>query len=355
MSYRRVTLRDVAQAAQVSINTASRALNEKPDVNEETRERVLEAAARLGYRPNRLAQGLRGKKVGTIGVVVADLSNPFFVEVVKGVEEEAYRHGFTIMVTNTNEDPVKEEEVIKTLVLHQVAGLIITPSQKSDGFLPFLAAEDVPFVLVARRFEQFSCHAVLNDDFTGAFSAVNHLIELGHREILFINGPPTNWSASQRLSGYRQALDRAGIPYRPELVRSCSVTAESGARETLDYLADNPVPDAVFAFSDYMAIGVIGALRERGLNVPGDVSVVGYDGIQIGASLDPPLTTVEIAKHSLGVASTQVLIELIKDEHARHEPRQTMLPPKLLTRQSTQARTPVGARAQSKPTLGPRV
>src|SRR5690606_14116627 len=121
-------------------NTASRALNEKPDVNEETRERVLEAAARLGYRPNRLAQGLRGKKVGTIGVVVADLSNPFFVEVVKGVEEEAYRHGFTIMVTNTNEDPVKEEEVIKTLVLHQVAGLIITPSQKSDGFLPFLAA-----------------------------------------------------------------------------------------------------------------------------------------------------------------------------------------------------------------------
>lgn len=334
MKSRRVTLRDVAKAAQVSINTASRALNEKPDVNEETRDRVLAVAKRLRYTPNRLAQGLRGKKVGSIGVVLADLSNPFFVEVVKGIEEEAYRHGFTIMVTNTNEDAAKEQEVIRTLVEHQVAGLIITPSQKNDDFISYLEEEGVPFVLVARRFEEFTCHAVLNDDFSGAFTGVNDLIELGHRDILFINGPLSNWSALQRLNGYRQALERAGIAYRPELHRCCEVTAEAAAREVRQFLDGGHVPHAIFTFSDYMAIGVISALRERGYRVPQDVSVMGYDGVQIGASLDPPLTTVEIAKHRLGVASTQVLIELIENEHARDEPRQLMLPPRILHRAS---------------------
>lgn len=336
MGHRSVTLRDVALAAGVSINTVSRALNGKPDVSEQTRERVLAVAERLGYKPNRLAQGLRGKKVGTIGVVVADLANPFFVEVVKGIEEEAYRHGFTIMVTNTNEDPEKELEVLSTLVEHQVAGLIITPSQKDDKFIRFLKDRDVPFVLVARRFEHVMCHAVLNDDFTGSFSAVSWLAELGHRDILFINGPYFNWSAIQRLSGYQQALERAGLPYRPELVLSCNdVTAEAAAAALKRYLADRPVPDAVFAFSDYMAIGVIRALRESGLDVPADVSVMGYDGIEIGASLDPPLSTVEIAKHRLGVASTQVLIELIENPENRDEPRQLVLPPRVLKREST--------------------
>lgn len=330
----------------MSINTVSRALNGKPDVSEETRERVLAVAKRLGYRPNRLAQGLRGKKVGTIGVVVADLANPFFVEVVKGIEEEAYRHGFTIMVTNTNEDPAKEQEVLSTLVEHQVAGLIITPSQKDDGFIQFLKARDVPFVLVARRFEHVTCHAVLNDDFTGAFAAVSYLVELGHRDILFINGPHYNWSAMQRLSGYHQALERGGLPYRPELVRSCEVTAEAAAAAMKDYLAAHPAPDAVFAFSDYMAIGVVRALREQGLRVPEDVSVMGYDGIEIGASLDPPLSTVEIAKHRIGVASTQVLIELIENPAARSEPRQLVLPPRVLKRESTKPRASATRAAQ---------
>lgn len=321
------------------MNTASRALTGKPDVSDATRAKVIEMARRLGYRPNLFARGLRGQRVGVLGVVVADLSNPFFVEVTRGIEEEAHRRGYTIVLANTGEDPAKELEVIETLLEQQVSGILLTPSQGSLAPLERMEEEGVPYVLVARRFAGRESNAVLNDDFGGARQAVSHLLDLGHRRILLINGPLSNWSAARRYAGYRQALVDFGLdPKVAAWMMSCEVTAAGASRAVGRAVDEHGPPDAVFTFSDYMAIGVIQALRKKGLGVPKDVSVMGFDGIEVGGFLDPPLSTVEISTHRLGIAGARMLLDLIQGEWDGGA-KELVLPSRIVRRGSTAPRS----------------
>ena len=209
-------MRDVADLADVSINTASRALNNKPDVHPATRARVLEAAERLDYVANALARGLRGKRSRSLGVVAADIANPFFSEVIRGIEEAAFARGYGIIVGNTSEDPRKERRLLRTLLDQQVSGVLLTPTQKDDTCLEMLSSEGIPFVLIARRFETASVHAhsVLNDDYVGAFQAVDYLIRSGCRPRFVSQRTEAHLERSPAASRVPKRLRAPGAPGR---------------------------------------------------------------------------------------------------------------------------------------------
>lgn len=334
---RSVTLHDIAKEAGVSFNTVSRALNDKPDINEKTRQHVLAAAERLDYRPNRLAKGLRQRRTATIGVVVADLANPFFAEVVAGIERVAAAGGYSIILANAEEDGEREQAAVRTLVERQVDGVLIAPTQHQHGALDYLSARGVPYCLLARYFEGRRECAVTNDDQAGAFMAVAHLLARGHRRILFVNGPRRISSARLRLAGYRQAHAEAGVPVDEDLIREADASLEGGFAAVASALWDKIGFTAVFCFSDFLSFGALKALREAGLSVPGEVSVMGYDDIELAAAFNPALSTVRIAKIRLGQIAGEKLIAMIEGSEAEKLTLAgdiTVLAPELVLRDS---------------------
>lgn len=316
---RPITLRDIAREAGVSINTVSRALNGRPDVSEATRTLVMAVAERLDYRPNQLARGLRQQRTATIGVVVADLANPFFAEVVEGIERTTYHEGYSIILANTEENQDREQQAVRTLVERQVDGILIAPTQSSDDAIRYLMQRQVPFVLLARFFEGLDVPAVINDDREGARLAVRHLVQRGHKDILYLNGPPYNSSARLRLSGYRDALEEAGIPFRPSLVISTDARSTGGYAAIRQALAGGLEFTAAFCFSDYVSFGAIRALRQSGLAIPRDVAVMGYDDIDLSAIVEPALSTVHVAKTQLGHVAARMLMGMMGGPSDRAE------------------------------------
>lgn len=305
----RVTIRDVAREAGVSVNTVSRALAGKPDVSPQTRAKVLEVAKRLGYRPNKLARGLRSNKTFTLGVIVTDIANPFFAELVKGVEETARKNGYSILLEDTSEDPKKEEKAIQVMIGERVDGLLITPVQSSRKAVEEVLESGFPIVLMGRYFSDLEAPYVVTDDVRGAIIAVEHLIDLGHREIAHVAGPLHISSAMDRLCGYLQALEKHGIAVREDYILKGAVTLEDGYRAGKELLRLRPLPSAVFAYSDFVAIGIMQAILEEGLRIPTDVSLVGYDDILFSAYTKVPLTTVRIPKRTLGSEAVKMLLK----------------------------------------------
>ena len=328
----RVTIKDVAREAQVSINTVSRALNDKPDVRPETREIVLEAAERLGYRPNRLARGLRSSQTGVIGTIVADIANPFFSAVVKGMGEEARAAGYSLVLQDTAEVYANEESAIRTLQAEQVDGVLLTPVQSSRESLRMLREANLPFVLVARHFDDSETNCVVADDVDGGRLATAHLLDRGHRRIGFINGPLVNSSARERLAGYRAALQERGLGTDPVLMSDGALTMEDGYEHAGRLLAEAQ-PTALFAFSDYVALGAMKAVQEAGLSIPEDVAVVGYDDIDFSSCLQSPLTTVRVPKREIGRQVVRILIQMLKQPDLA--PQVVRLPVELIVRDSS--------------------
>ena len=329
-----VTIRDVAAAAGFSVNTVSRALNDKPDVSADTKARVLEAAHRLGYRPNKLARGLRSNKTQTIGVIVTDIANPFFAAVVKGIEHSVRDQGWSIILGNTEENPDREIELVQLMLAEQIDGLLITPSQQTTRTLSLLAESHLPFVLLGRHFADSDADYVVTDDVRGGYLATEYLIKSGHRRIAMINGPLHISSAQERLLGYRNALHRYGIEYDESLVINDALTVNDGYRAAQSLCAHAPRVSAMFAYSDFVAFGVMRGIWDVGLRIPDDLAVVGYDDIEFSSYLEVPLTTVRIPKQRLGQRAAQILLEKIRngDEPIRHEIK---LDVKLAVRRST--------------------
>jgi len=330
-----VTMRDVARAAGVSVNTVSRALAGKPDVSPSTRAKVLAVAKQLGYRPNKLARGLRSNRTATIGVIVTDIANPYFGALVKGVKEAAHRHGYSIVLQDTDEDYAKEEEAIQVMLAEQVDGLLITPVQTGIDTILCLKEAEVPFVLLGRRFEELKTHYVVTDDVRGGYLATEHLIELGHTEIALINGPPHISSAKERRRGYQNALTEHGIEPDDGLIRSGAITAADGYREATALLRSTRRFTAIFCYSDFVAFGAIAAVREAGLHIPEDVAVVGYDDVELASYLDVPLTSVRIPKKELGAAAVEMLLEMLAGGQQEAGPQGIELPVQLFVREST--------------------
>jgi LacI family transcriptional regulator len=334
-----VTLREVAAEAGVHTGTASRALNEstRSFVNAATAERVIDAAARLGYRPNSIARGLKTNRSYIVGVVVPDLRNPLFPPIARGIEERLEPAGYTSLLANTDNDPERERTSFEALQARQVDGYITATARREHPLLQELAAGR-PLVLVNRIVEGHDIAAVVADDRAGMRLAVEHLRELGHRRIAHVGGSTDISTGTERLAGFRDAMRAARLKADPRLIAVGNAYAESeGARLTRELLASGVPFTAIAAGNDLIALGCIDALREAGLDVPHDVSVVGFNDMAWSERFSPPLTTIRVPHRELGMEAGSLLLERLANPTA--PTRSIVLPVTLIARGSS---APVG-------------
>ncbi len=337
-----VTLRDIAEKAGVSIITVSRVMNGKPDVLPETRQRILSIARDLNYTPNAHARALVGGKSKIIGLVVADNANPFYARMIRGIEEAASANGYSVILSNTNEDLAREAAAIQILREKRVDGLLITSVQCGKALLEPLLNDHTPFVLLNRYVDGLDTDCVLNDNFLGALQATAHLCSLGHRRILHLTGPENISSVRERLRGYHQALADCGISPDPRLVLHTNLKLDDGYQKILtQFPLFSPAPTAIFAYSDLLAFSVLKAMRELGIAVPGQVALVGYDDIDFAQAIEPALTTVSQPAFEMGFKGAEILLNKIQNPSQAALPaRQVIFPPQLVVRASSGAAIP---------------
>jgi len=327
-----ITLKMVAEKAGVSVNTASRAINNKSDINEETKKKVLKIAQELGYVQNATAVALRTRKTRTIGVVIADNRNPFYAEVLNGMEEAARGKNYHIILANTQRDYKKEEEAINLLRAKRVDGLLIAPVQDRDDDIKKLIEANIPFVIVGRDFENIEVDAVYNDEVKGGFLATEYLIKKGHKRIALIDGYLYKSPAKGRLEGYKKALNKYKISLDESLISVGDINIENGYERTKQMLGKNLDFTAIFAYNDMMAFGSMQAIKEKGLRIPEDIGLVGYDDIPFSSLMNPALTTVKLKKQELGVESVKLLFSRING--GRKKTKKVMLDVELIVRKT---------------------
>ncbi len=335
---KQVTLRDIASLTGFSINTVSRALNDKEEVHTETRAKILAAAHKLGYRPNRLAKGLRSNKTGTIGVVVTDVANPFFSALVKGIARAARNLDYSIILQDSDEDYAGEEEAIQVLLAEQVDGILITPVQSHKQMIENLTKAHFPFVLVGRYFQDLDTNYVVPDDYQGGFMVTEHLLQQGYTRLAMVNGPLHISSARERFQGFSDALAKYDIPVDKSLVVTGALTVEEGLDLSRSILKHVPQPTAIVCYSDFVAFGVMQAIREIGLSIPDDIAVVGFDDVRMSSCLQVPLTTIRSPKEDLGRQAMQLLVRRLRENHNAGETEQRKLDVTLIPRESSLAR-----------------
>lgn len=307
------TIQDVARRAGVSIATVSRVINNSPHkVHRATRARVLKAIRELDYRPNALAQGLILKKTMTIGIIIPDISNPYYAEIVRGIQDVADQSGYAVMLQNTDR---KQDRIIKFIHLfrEKLADGIIFSGGIIHGYETLSALNEMRKRVVVIGRHEVDFPAVRVDNLGGATEAVQHLIDLAHKRIGLINGPEGSTTGVDRLMGSKSALAQNGYPIEENLIKQGDLTVKSGYVAAKELLQGSGRPTAIFAVNDLMAFGAINAAKELGLHVPRDVSVVGFDNIPLSSHFEPPLTTVEIPIYDLGVASMRMLMDLISN------------------------------------------
>lgn len=327
-----VKLSDVAEAAGVSLSTASRVINNSDHpVAEPTRRAVLLAAERLGYQPNLLARGLRTEHTLTIGIVVEDVASPFAPMILRGLQDYLDQRSYLSIIINADWDPKSELHAISVLVNRQVDGLVLLESYiQSVEDVPILA--DIPHVFALRLPDTPGPASVVPDDWLGGRLATEHLIALGHRRIALINGP-TGWrSSGLRQAGYEAAMNEAGLRIDPSLILERDWTVEAGYLGVQELLSIDHPPTAVFGTADLIALGAIIGAWEIGLDVPEDLAVVGNDDREFAHLLRPGITTVRLPCREMGQAAAEMLMKLIDGEIEAPEP--VCVPGELIMRQS---------------------
>ncbi|QWZ07132.1 LacI family transcriptional regulator [Nocardioides panacis] len=332
------TLRDVAEAAGVHAATASRALNPETRrlVNSDTARRVIKAAEALGYQPNPIARSLKTSKSGTIGLVLPDLTNPLFPPIVRGIEDVLGPAGFSALIVNTDNDPAREQQQVMTLRSRQVEGLIVATARLEHPLLQQLHEQGVRMVLVNRRTDDLDVPSITPDDARGVELAVEHLVKLGHTRIAHLAGPQSTSTGVVRARAFHSALRGHGLDDDPALLVTCDYwSEEEGARALRQVLDGGAEFTAVVAGNDLIALGCYDVFAERGIDCPGEVSVVGFNDMPFLDKLRPPLTTVAVPHHQIGVEAGRMLLESIHEPD--RSPRSVFLPLSLVVRGSTAA------------------
>lgn len=330
-----ITLKDIARATGLSVNTVSRALRGKRDISEDTTKRVADVAKQMGYTRNALASQLRTRESRILGLVITDIENPIYSGVAKGVEAVAKREGYSVLVSDTAERPDNEELAIDMMLEKRVDGLLIVPAQQGADAILRLKDRGYPFVLVGRDFDSIQTSCVISDDTRGGYLAAEYLLSKGHRRIAFIGGWPHISCTTKRVSGYRRALEASGIRFDPDIVLWSDPSMKGGYAAACELLQRSERSfSAVFCYSDLVAAGVMMALREHRVAIPHDVAVVGYDDIEFAPVLHPPLTTIDIGKRQLGERSAEMLISYLRNRPTDSVPKTIVLEPKLVVRES---------------------
>ena len=310
------TMRDVARLARVSVTTVSTIVNGRGGVSPELTQRVEEAMATLDYHPNEVARSLRANRTFTIGMVVPDVSNFFFNDIFRGVETKARRHGFSVLLCDSHDDPAQERELLAMLVRRRVDGILLASTEVSlaENRLP---GRRPPLVCFDREPKGFHGGVVVLDNILASFQAARHLIELGHERIAIIAGPQTTLTGAERLEGFRQALQEAHLALPIEYIRPVSFSTDPAYCAALELLKLPRPPTAVFACNNRMTLGLMRALKHCGLKCPQDVSVVGFDDFDWSELFIPSLTTFVQPSYQMGELAAEMLVQLMLggDQH----------------------------------------
>ncbi|MEP7343007.1 MAG: LacI family DNA-binding transcriptional regulator [Acidobacteriota bacterium] len=342
------TLADIARELGVSKMTISRAINNHPEINAETRNRVLEVARRLSYRPNQHARALATNRSYLLGMLVPDLMHSYYAELLRSIESVARPAGFQIVICNTEEDAGRELSEVQAL-LHSTDGLIVAsalPPAETKEYRKMIK-EGAKIVLIDRELANLHCPVVTTDNIQVGRLATEHLIGLGYRQIGHLRGKPSA-VAADRFEGYRQALAKHALPFNESLARECGFLESGGYEAMRAWIADGNFPKAIFAANDPSAIGAMQAIEEAGLRAGQDVAIVGSGNIHYGDMLRVPLTTVSWSRAEMGQAAAEILLKLIDNKlsAAKAAPR-IVIPPELIVRQSSGAAKAVKAKVRA--------
>jgi LacI family transcriptional regulator len=331
-----VSIREVAERAGVSLGTVSNVLNHPEVVAEATRLRVQEVIKELGFVRNGFAHHLRAGLSPHLGLVVLDVANPFFTEVARGVEDAAIRAGYVVILCNSDDSATKEERYLRILEEQRAAGILITPVQNEVGYLQHLQKKGIALTLLDRPGRSLEICSVTVDDIAGGELATQHLLELGHRSIAFVNGPLRIRQCAERHTGMHRALTNAGLnPAQIVIdVPVPALNAASGEMCVEALLSYERKPSAIFCANDLLALGVMRGLLERGVKIPTDIALVGYDDVEFASSLSPSLTSIRQPKYQIGYAAAELLLhEIIDPLHHQHQ--QLVYQPELIVRASS--------------------
>ena len=329
------TVRDVARRAGVSVSTVSHVLNRTRFVSDELRERVLSAMHDLEFEPNAAARTLSLKRSNTIGLIVSDIRNPFFASVARGVEDVAQERGYTVVLCNSDETLVREAACLKALQNRQVDGVLLASAGAADKYVARLAQAGYPIVLVDRDLPHLHLPAVVLDNEGAAYRAVRHLIERGHQRIGMLSGRDSISTTTERVAGYERALRDEGLEPNACLLISGQSTSEGGAQATHALLDVRPPPTAIFSGNNMMSIGALHAISNRGLTVPDDIALVGFDDFPFPWSdaFRPHLTTMAQPTYELGQQAAEMLLHILRN--ASHPAHRVVLDAKLVVRESS--------------------
>lgn len=335
---RTVSIQDIARRAGVSHTTVSRALRDSPLISAEVRTQIQQLAQEMGYIPNAVAQSLRGQRTGTVGLVVTSIADPFLGRVARGIEEVAQKYNISLLLSVSNNDADAELAVVENFHRRRVDGVIVAAARMTSAHEGRLARMGVPTVLINHQAETAleHLHCVSIDDAQGAREAVNHLLTMGHRAIGYLGAGNRPRSNRLRQQGYTDALRAAGIEPRPEWI--CATPEQdryyaddvTGGQTLLPELARAGV-SSVFCYNDMVAVGALTACRTLGISVPGQMSIVGFDDVEMAQYVTPPLTTVHQPKLRLGQLAMEMLLDLLNDKPVTDH----VLPAELVVRQST--------------------
>lgn len=327
------TMKQVAEKAGVSTSTVSHVINNTRVVSDDVRARVLAVIQELRYIPSAVARSLKNDKTHTIGMMIPNNSNPYFAEVIQGIEDASFKLGYNIILCNSYDDPKKQAAYIRVLMEKRIDGLILVSSGSDQELTQLLADEGIPKVLVDREVTGVAADFIEADHEQGGYLATKYLLDLGHRDIACVSGPKDLLPSRDRISGYLRALKEAGVKFRMDCLVHSDFTSQGGFSAFQQLLALKNRPTAIFASNDLMAIGGICAASEARVRIPADLSVIGYDDIALASFSTPPLTTIAQPKYEIGVLTARALVERIMDGNLPL--RREMLQTKLVVRQST--------------------
>jgi LacI family transcriptional regulator len=332
----RTRIKDIARELGISESTVSRALSDHPKIKNSTKEKVRQTAGKLNYQPDLIAKSLKMKQTKTIGLIICDITNPFYPEIIKGAEDYANKHNLNIFLCNSDYDLERQKNYLNVLTGKKVDGIIISPTgENNNEVADFLMQNEIPFVLIDIKPEmKVKTNCVYTDNEYGTYIGVSHLIKLGHKKIALINGPHTS-PCRQMIKGYLKALNKANIPVNEKHMIVCNLKIEGGYRAVRDLLKleKEEIPTAAIFISDITALGAYEALHEANLKIPEDFSIVGFDDIPGSKYFSPPLTTIDQPKYELGEFAMKLLVNQLNNNNWEH--KHIKILPKLIIRGST--------------------
>jgi LacI family transcriptional regulator len=328
------TIRDVAAIAGVSPATVSRVLNGKQDVGADLRRRVLGAVTELGYRRNGPARSLRTRAAMVLGVIISDVTNPFFTAVVRGAEDQAQLAGYSVVLANADEDVAKEARYLEVAAAEQMAGALLSPASSQQTSIDVLLERGIPVVTIDRRLAATPVDSITVNNHRAAREAVQHLIGQGCRRVGLVAGPVQTTTGASRLAGYRAALRNAERTLDPSLIAYADFRTEGGYAATRQLLRQRRPPDGLLISNNLMTVGGLQAIGEAGLAIPGDIAIVGFDDANWATALNPPLTVVAQPTYEIGQTAAKLLLRRIDGE--KFPPRHVVLRAELIERASSQ-------------------